>query len=75
MSELFNELPSHIKNLEAEYKLAMADVNNHKLGSKAFYNAIKIAQDIQKQINTNKVIANIYGVNYGVQARAVGSSS
>ncbi len=69
------ELPTHIATLEDKYKEAIADVNNYKLGSKAFYEAIKYAQDIKRQINTNKAVANMYGVNYGVSAKAMGASS
>ena len=75
MSNIEIELPNHIEKLENDYKEAMAAVNNYELGSKKFYNAIKVAQDIQKQINTNKMVASLYGVNYGIQAKAVGASS
>lgn len=74
MDEITLELPTHIATLEDNYKVAMADVNNYKLGSKAFYEAIKYAQDIKRQINTNKMVARLYGVNYGVQAKAMGAS-
>lgn len=68
------ELPNHIDSLEEDYKRACVAITRAPYRSKKYYNCIKIANDIKRQIQTNKNIANIIGVNYGVQAKTVEAS-
>ena len=68
------ELPNHIDTLEKDLAEATMKIGNATYRSKRYYNNIKIAQDIKRQIEVNKKVANIIGVNYGVQAKTLEAS-
>lgn len=70
-----NYLPLHIEKLEEQYKKAVSSIGNANYRSKKYYESIKIAQDIKKQIHLNKKINSLIGVKYGVQAKALEASS
>ena len=75
LEKVLINLPNHIIELEHDYKKALENISNYKLGSSAYYVAIKQAADVKKQVILNKDLAKSYGVDYGLQARAMGAST
>ena len=75
MSDLNTQIPLQIKTLEDVYEEHLEKLRAYKVRNKYYYNHYKRTQDVRRQLQTNKKIADFLGVRYGVQTKAVGASS
>jgi hypothetical protein len=65
---LKKELPSHIINLNKDYKQALSELSERKRITKSYHEKIRRAQDIKTQIEINKGVAMFFNISYDSEA-------
>ena len=75
LMQALRDLPKQINTLEYTYNNAMEKLRAYKVRNRYYYDHYKRTQDIRRQLELNKKIANLYGVRYGLQAKALEASS